>query len=82
MKSEAGGGEEMNYGGMRASSRLAIESHILIAKFSICNRKSHFHCHEEACQIVEFTILAQAEQKKEESDRLKIVSLEHSVLPV
>ncbi len=59
----------MNYGGMRASSQLAIESHIIIAN-------------EEARQIVEITILAQAEQKKEESNRPKFVSPECSVLSV
>jgi hypothetical protein len=59
----------MNYGGTRASSQLAIESHIIIAN-------------KEARQIVEITILAQAEQKKEESNRPKFVSPERSVLPV
>ncbi len=63
------------------SSQLAIESHILIAKFPICDRKLHFHCPDRAHKIVEITTLAQAEQTKEESNRPKIVSLERSMFP-
>jgi hypothetical protein len=65
-----GGGEEINYGGRRVSSQVAIEIKLLIAN-------------KEACQIEEITIFAQAEQKNKMAISLKLcLRSARSVLPI